>query len=196
MKSVFYVLALLCLFFVWLITQSPPSGAQRLLPDGLTERKVLASQNKVQSEAALDEDIGRRKREAAGHKFEPVPQPENNLDAEPVIVDPLSQSAKRFREKSLSPSPDMGRSVAMMQTFDALREKAASQGSVHIIVGLRADFQPEGNLAQAAEVAQQRARIASAQEALVQKVPGIVAGSLKRFEFIPYIAFETNAAGV
>jgi subtilisin len=199
MKSVFYVLALLCLLSVLISIQSFPSGAQKPLPElpgGLTERKALASQKKTISEAAFQQDIGRRKKEAADHKFEPLPQPENGLDAEPVIADPLAQSAKRFREKGPGARSDLGPSMSMIQAFDTLREKAVSQGSVRLIVGLRADFQPEGNLAKAADVAQQRARIAAVQEALVQRVPGIVAGSLKRFEFIPYIAFETNAAGV
>ena len=196
MKSVFYVLALVCLLSFLIATQSPPSGAQKFLPDGLAERKALASQKKTNSEAAFEQDIGRRKKEAANHKFEPLPQPENAFEAEPVIPDPLAQSMKRFREKRLNVRSDTGRSIAMIQAFDTLREKAVSQGSVRVIVGLRADFQPEGDLAKSTDVAQQRARIASAQNTLVQKVPGIVAGSLKRFEFIPYIAFETNAAGV
>src|SRR6476469_7083765 len=199
MKSVFYVLALLCILSVLISIQSFPSGAQKLLPElpgGLPERKALAAQKKTISEAAFQQDIARRKKEAADHKFEPVPQPENVLDAGPEIADPLSQSAKRFREKGVEVRNDLGRSMAMVQAFDTLREKAVSQGSVRVIVGLRADYQPEGNLAKAADVAQQRARIASVQEALVQKAPGIVAGSLKRFEFIPYLAFETNAAGV
>jgi subtilisin family serine protease len=196
MKSVLYLVAFLCLLSLLMSIQSPPSGAQRLLPDGLTERKAAASQNKKQSEAAFEEDIGRRKREAADHKFEPLPGPENGSDAEPVITDPLSHSAKRFSEKGVNARSDIGRSMALIQAFDALKEKAQSQGSVRVIVGLRADFQPEGNLAKATDVVQQRARIASVQELLVQKMPGIVAGSLKRFEFIPYMALETNAAGV
>src|SRR5690349_20294874 len=161
MKSVFYVFVLLCVFSLLISIGSFPSGAQKLLPDGLTQRKLVAAQNKTNSQAAFEQDAVRRKKEAADHKSQPTPQPENSFAAEPVIPDPLAQSTKRFRDKSLNARADFGRSVAMIQAFDGLREKAVSQGSVRVIVGLRADFQPEGNLAKSADVLRQRARIAS-----------------------------------
>ena len=195
MKGVFCLIALLCLLIL-MLSQSPPSGAQSPLPDGLTDRKTLASQNKSKLQASLDEDYARRKGDAASQKFEAVPQHENGPETSISNADLLSQSAKRFHLKSQNTSADAGRSMAMVQVFDALREKALSQGSVRVIVELRVDFKPEGNLTKASDVVKQRTDIASAQSAVVQKVPGIVAGSLKQFEFVPYMAFATNAPGI
>ena len=189
MKSVFCLIALLCLVLL-MLAQSPPSGAQTSLPDGLIERKAVASQKKTQ--AALNEDFSKRKRDAAAHKFDVVSQGETSVSTE----DPLTQSAKRFHLKGQTTSADAGRSMAMIQVFDGLREKALSQGAVRVIVGLRVNFEPEGNLRKASDISQQRSNISSAQDELLRKVPGIHADSLKRFEFIPYIAFETNALGI
>lgn len=158
--------------------------------------KVVASQKKAQSQAALEDDAVKRKRAIAAHKSDAVSQHENSFQTETTLEDPLSQSAKAFRLKHQKVPADAGRSMAVIETFDALREKAASQGSVRVIVELRGNFEPEGNLRKSSDVAFQRAGIDSAQEALLRKVPGIVPGSLKRFEFVPYLAFETSAAGI
>jgi subtilisin len=196
MKNVFFLIAFLFLLFLMLAIQSPHSGAQGSLPDALIDRKAQASQKKVQSQAALQEDIAKHKREAAARKFDAVPQHENSLETEAPAEDPLSQSTKVFRLKGQDTRADIGRSMAMIEAFDALGERAVSEGSVRVIVGLRANFEPEGNLSKASDIERQRTGIVSAQEAVVRKVPGIIAGSLKRFEFIPYIAFETNAVGL
>lgn len=196
MKSVIYLIALLALLVLALSIQSPHSDAQGLLTDTLIGRKAVASQKKVQSQAALEADTVKRKRDAAANKLDPALPRENDLQIQAPPDDPLAQSAKLFHLKAQTRRADIGRSLEMIQTFDSLHAKAVSQGSVRIIVQLRTDFEPEGDLPGASEVAEQRARISSSQQTLVRKMSGIVAGSLKQFEFIPYMAFETSAAGI
>ena len=63
--------------------------------------------------------------------------------------------------------------------------------SVRVIVELAVPFQPEGTLPGQSERGAQRRRIAQAQNALRQRVPG---NAVKQFEGIPFIAMEVDEA--
>lgn len=82
------------------------------------------------------------------------------------------------------------------QLFETLIARAESQGPLRVIVGVDVPFTPEGNLPDDGAREAQRAAIASGQESLLAKVTGVNADSIKRFEYIPYVALEIDAAGL
>src|SRR3990172_6621078 len=79
---------------------------------------------------------------------------------------------------------------------DPLMAKAQGQGDVHVIVGLRVTFQPEGDLANSQAVHDQRTSIAQAQAALLNQMSAYNVTSIKTFPFIPYLAMAVDAAGL
>ncbi|MDQ4122644.1 MAG: S8 family serine peptidase [Acidobacteriota bacterium] len=82
------------------------------------------------------------------------------------------------------------------KVFDQLIDEAKDKGKVRVIVGLNVDFVPEGNLAESDLVEQQRAQISVAQENLIGRIKQFGVENVKKFEFIPYMAFETDANAV
>ncbi|MBZ5534757.1 MAG: S8 family serine peptidase [Acidobacteriia bacterium] len=76
-----------------------------------------------------------------------------------------------------------------------IREAETGQ-PVHIIVGLRAPFEPEGNLGVEKRIQDQRQAIADAQEKLLNELAGYNIDSIKRFKYIPYMAFVADAAAL
>ncbi len=84
---------------------------------------------------------------------------------------------------------------AIARSLAALRDKAASAGTLRVIVGVRAAFAPEGLLG-AASLAQQRDEIASAHARVLEKVFSVPPGAptVKRFATIPFMALEVSPA--
>ena len=80
-----------------------------------------------------------------------------------------------------------------MSAFAALAAQAAG-GPVRVIVGLAQRVAPEGQLTAAAAVAQRDA-IGAAQDRVMAMVPQF-ADSVKRFESIPFMALELDAAAL
>jgi subtilisin family serine protease len=82
---------------------------------------------------------------------------------------------------------------AVAKTLNNLRQLAAKNGSVRIIVGVRAPFVPEGRLS-ASSVALQRDQIAIAQSAVLNKVVSLKKNlaTTKLFAIIPFMAIEAN----
>ena len=82
---------------------------------------------------------------------------------------------------------------APTETTDAskLLRKAEQEGTVRVIVGLRADFAPEGKLSNA-RAADQRQDIAGAQEGLRMDLEATRYQTLREFESIPYVALEVS----
>lgn len=80
--------------------------------------------------------------------------------------------------------------------WHALREKAASRGTVRVLVGVRAAFSPEGRLGNARAVERQRAAIDAAQDAVLGQLGGADAKVHARFEYIPFLALEVDAAAL
>lgn len=78
------------------------------------------------------------------------------------------------------------------QTFENLLVQAQKTGSVRVIVGLQTEFTPEGNLREA-DVSMQRIGIKQAQDLFLSRFQSFYVRDLKRFEYIPFIAFEADA---
>lgn len=80
-------------------------------------------------------------------------------------------------------------------TFPALQVKAAEAGVVRVIVGVRAAFAPEGELAESEKI-KQRKDIAYAQDAVLSNMPSLASRyhTVKLFDIIPFIAMEVNGA--
>ncbi len=81
------------------------------------------------------------------------------------------------------------------QTFNKLVDSARRSGTVRVIVGLNADFSPEGNLRQS-ELVEQRLNIKEVQGNFLNRFESFRIGQVKKFEFIPFVAFETDAAAL
>ncbi len=186
---------ILCVSVLWslLIHLAPPSGAQKS-SEVITQRKLAAKQRKVSSPQTSD--ITEIKRMAAAKKSQPTSADVNSENPEAPFIDPLLQSPKPTGPKSGVATQDVGRSLTSIQQFGALRMKALSAGTVRVIVEMRTSFQPEGDLRTVGAVQKQRRDIASSQENLLRETPGILNDSVKRFEFVPYLAFETSIAGL
>ncbi|HKS26984.1 MAG TPA: S8 family serine peptidase [Pyrinomonadaceae bacterium] len=93
---------------------------------------------------------------------------------------------------------EAARTEATARAFESLTAKVQAEGSVRVIVGLRTAFQPEGNLGGASSVANQHARISAAQDALLNRLSAnnLNARSVKKFDFIPFVAMEVSAAAL
>ncbi|MCI0474751.1 MAG: hypothetical protein L0Y55_00735, partial [Anaerolineales bacterium] len=74
----------------------------------------------------------------------------------------------------------------------ALLAKAQTQGSVRVIVGVRAAFQPEGKLDARAAQSQRRA-ITQAQDAVLNQAATRNIRTLHKFASIPYLALHVDA---
>ena len=75
-----------------------------------------------------------------------------------------------------------------------LLTQVQQSGAVRVIVGLKVPFQPEGDLPNAADAAQQQQGITRAQQALLGKPALRNARNVKTFEYIPFLATEVDAA--
>jgi hypothetical protein len=79
----------------------------------------------------------------------------------------------------------------------ALLTKAKSQGRVRVIVRLRLGEQKlETTLADPAAVTVQCQAIACLQDRLLQRMESFSVTSIRRFEFVPQVAMEVEAAGM
>lgn len=81
------------------------------------------------------------------------------------------------------------------RTLSVLRQQIAKNNTARIIIGVRAAFAPEG-LMNPANAAQQRHEIVQRQSAVLEKVLSLKqkAHKAKRFETIPFMALEVDAA--
>ena len=81
-------------------------------------------------------------------------------------------------------------------TFDRLIDKAQKSGRIRVIVGVNAKFVPEGNLRETEAVNIQRNSIQTAQNQLLVSLEQFSIKYIKQFDFIPFMAFETDAAAL
>ncbi len=82
--------------------------------------------------------------------------------------------------------------------FGRLAEEVQQSGSVRVIVRFREpaeEFAAEGDLAGPAAVVKQRGGIKRNADQLLQRLPEQARRNSKRFDFIPYLALEVDAAG-
>ena len=80
-----------------------------------------------------------------------------------------------------------------LATFTRLIESAQQTGAVRVIVGLNSNFKPEGNLSRP-EVSNQRFDIKRSQTTFLNRFQSLRVERIKQFEYIPFLAFETDAA--
>lgn len=78
---------------------------------------------------------------------------------------------------------------------DELIEKARRNGSARVIIGLRGDFQTAGELSSSAQK-RRRNEIKQAQNGLLAELSGYNVAGVKRFDFIPFLAVEADAAAL
>jgi subtilisin len=80
------------------------------------------------------------------------------------------------------------------EMFTRLIDAARQNGTAHVIIGLHADFRPEGKLLKS-EQESQRLGIKRAQEDFLNRHQAFRGrNSVKQFEYIPYLAMEVDAA--
>ena len=96
-----------------------------------------------------------------------------------------AQSGTTGRQSQLQAAP-----------YAALVEKAQQQGGLRVIFTLNTGFQPEGLLAGPAAVDAQRAGIAQAQQALVERIADYALNEPYRFETVPLVAVTVSAEGL
>jgi subtilisin family serine protease len=99
-----------------------------------------------------------------------------------------SSQAQNVTEK------DSVKELKKQEKFAELIEKAGRQGAARVIVGFKGDFQNEGLLSETS-VGQQRRKIKDAQEQFLNR-HGARLDKVKKFEFVPFLAFETDAAAL
>ncbi len=78
------------------------------------------------------------------------------------------------------------------ETFKKLIDAARQNGTAHVIVGLHTPFIPEGNLNRFDE-SKQRTAIKKAQNDFLSRFQSFGLTNVKLFDYIPFLAFETNA---
>lgn len=89
------------------------------------------------------------------------------------------------------------RSARAEAAFAELIDKAQSEGSVRVIVGLRHDTRPAASATNETQALQQQhAAVEQAQENLLEQMDGQRVESVKRFHFIPFVALKTDTAGL
>ncbi len=101
----------------------------------------------------------------------------------------FSQSSAGAQKKNVAAAPAVD---VKSQAFDKLIEIARQNGTAHVIVGLNTSFQPEGGLSRI-EMSAQRAAIKESQEIFLNRYAARRIAGVKQFEYIPYLAFETDA---
>jgi subtilisin family serine protease len=88
------------------------------------------------------------------------------------------------------------RAESSERKFQELSARLQRTGTVRVIVQLRIAFRLEGAIQHAAERLAQRAAIRQAQDELLNGVHSRNPGSPKRFEYLPYLVFSVDAAGL
>jgi subtilisin family serine protease len=120
-----------------------------------------------------------------------VTAPEIRITPTTLYFGSATPSANAAGQNLESPAPASPRPVVSRE----LREKAASTGAARVIVQLAAPFSPEGRLAAGQALAQRQA-IGSAQDAALEKLAGQKVKLHARYEHIPFLALEVDAAAL
>jgi hypothetical protein len=87
---------------------------------------------------------------------------------------------------NIGSGPGLSRAYSVVEAFRTLMSKAEAEGTVRVIVGLQASFEPEGYLDGPQAIISQRGGIRRAQDDLVNRLPTVNAQSVKRFQTIPW----------
>ncbi len=104
-----------------------------------------------------------------------------------AVISTGAPTARATAVPSISPVPLVS---------PAIVARAKMMGTARVIVGLNLPFRPEGRLRSATDRAAQRGQIKQRQDALLQRLHGHAARNVHKFEFIPYIVMEVDAASL
>jgi subtilisin len=102
----------------------------------------------------------------------------------------LSRSPVKAQRNTVSDSPT--EKTLKQKVFDELIAQARQTGKARVIVGLNTDFQPEGNLSKT-QAERQQTEIKQSQINFLNRFQSSNIGSVKQFEYIPFLAFETDS---
>ena len=118
-------------------------------------------------------------------------------DGEPLI-EPTYPDRDRAERKPTAPPTQGTASVAGLAetaAFKSLKNMAQEQGTVRVIIGLRALFAPEGDLSKPSATTQ-RQEIAAVQSAVLASLPRLATqpegSEHRRFAFIPFMALTVT----
>ncbi len=81
------------------------------------------------------------------------------------------------------------------KAFTELERKAQIEGKIRVIVGLDVATKPEGELS-LSERSKQHASIRQTQHNFLQTLKNTHSSNIIQYEFIPYLAFETDASEI
>jgi subtilisin len=115
----------------------------------------------------------------------------SNATQDQVSAAELSASIEAQRQASAQ----LTRSASFDQKLQKLIEKARKRGTVSVIIKLRAPFRPEGQISSAVETLAQRSVIEEAQDQMLSWLR-YVPSTLKKYEYIPYIAASVDLTGL
>lgn len=134
----------------------------------------------------------------AGAPVESSQQPADTTNQAGIQTDIQAETISLSTAISLKQqeSAQLERTAASADHFRELGAKAAEAGIVPVIVRLRAAYRPESELSGTVEIRAQRSVIGSARERLLDTMAGYDSGSIKDFNFLPYMAVWVNAAGI
>ncbi len=104
--------------------------------------------------------------------------------------------SSKARQTASQPQVAVSQNIPPTPAYNELVSKARSKGTIPIIVGLKVDFHPEGELPNLQAVEKQRMAIAKAQDTLLNKLSPYKVTSIKKLKYIPYLAVTVDAAGL
>lgn len=136
-----------------------------------------AAQDKFEGESSVSWQRGKRARARTG---------------KPQKRTAVSQSSCQSGRNNTS-RPDSGLNGNAIKSQIA---KAKANGSLGVIIGLCVKFVPEGELGSQQAVQSQRQAIALAQDNLLRSLSAYKITSVKKYEFVPYIAMRVDAAAL
>ncbi len=124
--------------------------------------------------------------------------PPTERHAQETLMTRSAEQSKHQAENVVEPATNsLGAytSFEKDKKFGALISKALENGKMRVIIGFEMPFVAEGKLSDGfAEL--QRSNIRSAQENLLDRLSQFAVSNVKQFEFIPFMAIETDAAAL
>lgn len=118
-------------------------------------------------------------------------------DGEPLIEPTYPDRDRAERKPTVPPTQDTASVAGLAETaaFKSLKSMAQEQGTVRVIIGLRALFAPEGDLSKPSATTQ-RQEIAAVQSAVLASLPRLAAkpegSEHHRYGYIPFMALTVT----
>jgi subtilisin len=108
-----------------------------------------------------------------------------------------SKAQNKSKEKPAETKPTQAEDLKedLKEEFSRLIRVAQERGSVRVIIGLKVDFKPIGELSKQAQ-SRQKSNIKKAQDDLLLRLKSYEVKEVKQFEFIPFLAAEVDAGAL